>query len=399
MNRVITINLNGNAYQLEEGGYESLRAYLDNAARGLEGNPDKEEIIADIEQAIADKFRAILGVNKTVVITKEVTAVIVEMGPVEGDSAEKQNAGASSQKTTGSAEKSNSADGVSGDGVPGTTRRLYRIYPEGAMLRGVCNGLAAYLNIDVTLVRIGFVLLTYFWGTGVLLYILLAVIVPQAITASEKSAATGMGAATAQEFIRRAKAGYYEGMKTFHDKQAHREWKRKFKQEMRGWKHGFQREMQENAHQWQQNWAQSCGQHPRFWVGMGFTLLVLKWVKLLCFVFGIYAVYSLVTHGRVFSVPLPAGIPVWIGVVFVVMIYQFLTWPIKALRHSLYYQRQCGYGPWLAGPFSGLVGLGFLVVIVWLLDHYVPQFHEAVQQIPPLLHQAIDTVQHWLERS
>ena len=84
MNKVITINLNGVAYQLEEGGYDALRAYLDHAARRLEGNPDKDEIITDIEQAIADKFRALLGAHKTVVNTKEVTGVIAEMGPVEG---------------------------------------------------------------------------------------------------------------------------------------------------------------------------------------------------------------------------------------------------------------------------------------------------------------------------
>ncbi len=83
MNKVIIINLNGVAYQLEENGYEALRAYLDTASRRLEGNPDRDEIIADIEQAIADKFRALLGANKTVVATREVEAVVAEMGPVE----------------------------------------------------------------------------------------------------------------------------------------------------------------------------------------------------------------------------------------------------------------------------------------------------------------------------
>ncbi len=87
MNKVITINLNGNAYPLEENGYEALRTYLDTAARRLEGNPDKAEIIADIEQAIADKFRAVLGANKTVVVTAEVEQIIAEMGPVEDASA------------------------------------------------------------------------------------------------------------------------------------------------------------------------------------------------------------------------------------------------------------------------------------------------------------------------
>ena len=60
MNRVITINLNGIAYQLEESGYEALRTYLDNAARRLEGNPDKDEIMADIWQTGVAEVRELL---------------------------------------------------------------------------------------------------------------------------------------------------------------------------------------------------------------------------------------------------------------------------------------------------------------------------------------------------
>src|SRR5580658_7430440 len=86
MNKVITINLGGNAYQLEEGGYDTLRAYLDSATARLQGNPDRDEIMADIEQAIAEKFRALLGSHKTVVQTGEVSAVLAEMGPIEVDS-------------------------------------------------------------------------------------------------------------------------------------------------------------------------------------------------------------------------------------------------------------------------------------------------------------------------
>jgi hypothetical protein len=40
MQKVITINLNGNAYQLDETGYEALRAYLDHAEAQLANNPD-----------------------------------------------------------------------------------------------------------------------------------------------------------------------------------------------------------------------------------------------------------------------------------------------------------------------------------------------------------------------
>ena len=45
MNKVIIINLNGNAYQLDETGYEALRAYLDDAAQRLRDNPDRAEIL------------------------------------------------------------------------------------------------------------------------------------------------------------------------------------------------------------------------------------------------------------------------------------------------------------------------------------------------------------------
>ena len=64
MNKVITINLDGNAYQLEEGGYDALRAYLETAAARLQGNPDRDEILSDIERAIAEKFRALLAVTR-----------------------------------------------------------------------------------------------------------------------------------------------------------------------------------------------------------------------------------------------------------------------------------------------------------------------------------------------
>jgi hypothetical protein len=120
MNKVITINLGGNAYQLEEAGYDALRAYLEAAATQLAGNPDRDEILSDIERAIAEKFRAILASYKTVVETREVETVLKEMGPIDSDtSAEPGSTGAKSgssdRKPTG--EQPSSAAGA-------TPRRL-----------------------------------------------------------------------------------------------------------------------------------------------------------------------------------------------------------------------------------------------------------------------------------
>jgi hypothetical protein len=84
MQKVIIINLNGNAYQLDEDACDALRMYLDNAAAQLASNPDKTEIIADLEQAIAEKCMRFLAPHKTVVTRLEIEQVLKEMGPVDG---------------------------------------------------------------------------------------------------------------------------------------------------------------------------------------------------------------------------------------------------------------------------------------------------------------------------
>jgi len=186
MNKVITINLSGSAFQLEETGYDLLRSYLVRCAGQLTANPDRDEIIADIERAIADKFRPLLGTYKTVVLRTEVEAVIAEMGPVdEGSTAP----GPDAKSAAGPADGAAAATGVD---EPWPGRRLFRLR-EGKMLAGVCNGLGAYLNIDATLIRIAWVLLTIFTGgTCVLVYLVMMFVVPMAESPAEKAAAQGV---------------------------------------------------------------------------------------------------------------------------------------------------------------------------------------------------------------
>jgi phage shock protein C len=50
---------------------------------------------------------------------------------------------------------------------------------EGKVL-GVCAGLGEYLDIDPTVVRIGFVLSAIFMGIGIIPYIILALVMPKA---------------------------------------------------------------------------------------------------------------------------------------------------------------------------------------------------------------------------
>lgn len=59
-------------------------------------------------------------------------------------------------------------------------RRLFRSSTD-KMLSGVCGGIAEYFNIDPTLIRLAVVLLSCLsFGTGIIAYIIAAIIIPQA---------------------------------------------------------------------------------------------------------------------------------------------------------------------------------------------------------------------------
>lgn len=58
-------------------------------------------------------------------------------------------------------------------------RRLYRSNVN-RMIAGVCGGIAEYMNVDPTLVRLGFVLLVFVNGVGILLYLVMAIVTPRA---------------------------------------------------------------------------------------------------------------------------------------------------------------------------------------------------------------------------
>jgi phage shock protein C len=60
----------------------------------------------------------------------------------------------------------------------GETRKLYRSR-DNRMLAGVCGGLAEYFNLDVTLIRVLFVLLAVLGGSGLVIYVAMWIIVPK----------------------------------------------------------------------------------------------------------------------------------------------------------------------------------------------------------------------------
>ena len=56
-------------------------------------------------------------------------------------------------------------------------KRLYRI-EQGKKIAGVCGGIAEYFNIDPTLVRVGWAVVSVFVPLGIVAYIVCAVVMP-----------------------------------------------------------------------------------------------------------------------------------------------------------------------------------------------------------------------------
>mgnify|MGYP002658965996 CR=1 FL=1 len=59
------------------------------------------------------------------------------------------------------------------------TKRHYRSRKE-PRICGVCGGVAAYFGIDPTVVRMAFVLFIFAGGSGILAYLIAAIIIPDA---------------------------------------------------------------------------------------------------------------------------------------------------------------------------------------------------------------------------
>jgi phage shock protein PspC (stress-responsive transcriptional regulator) len=152
----VTARLNRSTLQFEEAAYARLANYLDEAARTLAGNPDQAEILSDLEQAIADKCTSRMQSGQGVVTLAELEPALEEIGSVQVPGA------------------AHAADPPPRD----ATRPLQQV-SEGAIISGVCQGLARYLRVDVTLVRVIAVLLLFVSGGAmILVYLILMLLLP-----------------------------------------------------------------------------------------------------------------------------------------------------------------------------------------------------------------------------
>ena len=166
MNKTISISLAGFSFIIEEQAYEKLNAYLQALRNSLEKD-EADEVMYDIEIRIAEIFRENLD-KREVVNSDDVEKVIAQIGTpeaIEGQSEENLGQETSQEKPR---------------------KELFRDMKRGK-IAGVCAGLAQYFGMDISLMRIIWILVFIFTVgfVSVVAYVILWVVLPEAETASD----------------------------------------------------------------------------------------------------------------------------------------------------------------------------------------------------------------------
>lgn len=167
MKKTLTINISGTIFHIEEDAYEELKKYMVVLKNYFGKDDEGNEIFADIEARIAEIFTEKTNGKNQAITFEWVEELIETLGTPENFSEEAgEEEPLAGQKTR--------------------KRKLYRD-PEQTVLGGVCGGLAVYFNMDPVIIRLIVVLLALLTsGAGILVYVILWIIVPKAVTTSQR---------------------------------------------------------------------------------------------------------------------------------------------------------------------------------------------------------------------
>jgi phage shock protein PspC (stress-responsive transcriptional regulator) len=144
MKSTVKVSISRSAFHLDSDAYEVLHDYLDKLEKYFAHKEGGKEIVSDIEERLAELLTARITMPEQVITTTMVDEVIRIMGmPNDMD-----DSGANGNAAE---------DEASSSPAQNKKRRLYRD-TNNRILGGVCSGLAAYFNHDITFWRLGFVL-------------------------------------------------------------------------------------------------------------------------------------------------------------------------------------------------------------------------------------------------
>ncbi len=161
MNEVTRVHIAKTPYEIEVAAKKDLEKYLHELKKYI----NDDDVYSDIEIRVTEILQARGTDAGGVIDSSDVASIRKQLGePHEFD--------------TGDSDI---------DDVSDVSRRILYRDLDGALLGGVLSGIAKYLRVDATWVRLGFIVLLFAsFGVATLLYLVLWLIVPPAVTASDK---------------------------------------------------------------------------------------------------------------------------------------------------------------------------------------------------------------------
>ncbi len=169
MKKTLNIGIGGKSFIIDEDAHDRLKQYLETfRSRLAEGQG--VEVMDDIEARIAELLNEHLGSGQQTVSLALVNQITSQLGMPDGKPEFK------------TIDNNNEKEEIK---MSNPVKKLY-LDVESRKLGGVCSGLAAYFDIDVTLIRVIFLAGLFCGGFGFWLYIIIWIVAPKAMTPAQK---------------------------------------------------------------------------------------------------------------------------------------------------------------------------------------------------------------------
>lgn len=203
MKEVVSVAIGNKSFTLETDAYALLKDYLEAFRTRSSAGIQSEETMSDIEERIAEILSSKTSSVKNVVNLYMIEEIIARLGMPDGTA---YTRGGQTQQNNQNYANQAYAHPPYQDAPQ---RKFYRDI-DSRSIGGVCTGLGYYMNFDPTILKVIFVVLFLIGGGGLLIYIILWIVAPAAVTPVQKCEMRGwpLTAENIEKFTTRKQNGY-----------------------------------------------------------------------------------------------------------------------------------------------------------------------------------------------
>lgn len=176
MNQIVNVSIAQKSFTLELMAYDFLKNYLEDFRTKSSLGIQSSETMDNLEERIAEILSSKVGTIRNVVTLQMVKDLAFQIGMPDG------------KPYTNNENKETHSDPNRQFVNPpqfNSQKKLYRD-PDNRILGGVCGGMGLYFNIDPVIVRVILICLFFGFGTGLMVYLILWILIPKAATPAQK---------------------------------------------------------------------------------------------------------------------------------------------------------------------------------------------------------------------